>query len=134
VESAGLSLPAARPTVARAARAAAGAAPAVLIVAVAAALRLAHLGSVPDNPFYDAAVRSMSLSLHNFFFGAFDPSARLAVDKPPLDLWLQVASVKLFGFTPFAPWRSSTGWSSARSGGSPGWRRRRRWRCCRSPS
>ena len=102
MESAGLSLPAARPSVARAARAAAGAAPAVLIVAVAAALRLAHLGSVPDNPFYDAAVRSMSLSLHNFFFGAFDPSARLAVDKPPLDLWLQVASVKLFGFTPFA--------------------------------
>ena len=34
----------------------------------------------------------MSLSLHNFLFGAFDPSARLAVDKPPLDLWLQVAS------------------------------------------
>src|SRR4029079_3110317 len=38
----------------------------------------------------------------NFFFGAFDPSARLAVDKPPLDLWLQVASVKLFGFASFA--------------------------------
>ena len=60
VESAGLSLPAARPTVARrGAGRRVGAAPAVLIVAVAAALRLAHLGAVPDNPFYDAAVRSM---------------------------------------------------------------------------
>ena len=42
----------------------------------------------------------MSLSWHNFFFGAFDPSGALAVDKPPVDLWLQVASVKLFGFSP----------------------------------
>src|SRR6185312_10446244 len=32
-------------------------------------------------------------------FGAFDPSATLSVDKPPLDLWLQVASVRLFGFS-----------------------------------
>jgi 4-amino-4-deoxy-L-arabinose transferase-like glycosyltransferase len=40
----------------------------------------------------------MTLSWHNFFFGAFDPSAILSVDKPPLDLWLQVISVKLFGW------------------------------------
>ena len=102
MESAGLSLPAARPAAARAARALVVVAPAVGVVALAAALRLVHLDRVPDNPFYDAAVRSMSLSWHNFFFGAFDPSARLAIDKPPLDLWLQVASVKLFGFNSFA--------------------------------
>jgi 4-amino-4-deoxy-L-arabinose transferase-like glycosyltransferase len=70
-----------------------------LITAVAAALRFAEIEDVGANQFYDAAVRSMSLSWHNFFFGAFDPGAILAVDKTPLDLWLQVASVKLFGWS-----------------------------------
>jgi 4-amino-4-deoxy-L-arabinose transferase-like glycosyltransferase len=44
----------------------------------------------------------MGLSWHNFFFGAFEPGAQVAVDKAPADLWLQVASVKLFGFTQVA--------------------------------
>jgi 4-amino-4-deoxy-L-arabinose transferase-like glycosyltransferase len=61
-------------------------------------LRFAHLGQVVSDPFYDAAVRSMGLSWHNFFFGAVEPSGAVAIDKPPVDLWLQVASVKLFGF------------------------------------
>jgi len=69
-----------------------------LITGVAAALRLAEIDDVTANPFYDAAVRSMSLSWHNFFFGAFDPGAILSVDKPPVDLWLQVASTKLLGW------------------------------------
>jgi 4-amino-4-deoxy-L-arabinose transferase-like glycosyltransferase len=68
------------------------------VVAVAAALRLWGIGLDTPNPFYDAAVRSMGLSWHNFFFGALDPSGRLAVDKPPLDLWLQVLSTKVLGF------------------------------------
>jgi 4-amino-4-deoxy-L-arabinose transferase-like glycosyltransferase len=72
------------------------------IVAIAAALRFAELDDVGANQFYDAAVRSMSLSWHNFFFGAFEPGGFLSVDKPPLDLWLQVASVKLFGWNPAA--------------------------------
>jgi 4-amino-4-deoxy-L-arabinose transferase-like glycosyltransferase len=75
---------------------------ACVITAVAAALRFAQIEGVSPNQFYDAAVRSMSLSWHNFFFGAFDPSATLALDKPPLDLWLQVVSVKLFGWSAFA--------------------------------
>ncbi|HYV15529.1 MAG TPA: glycosyltransferase family 39 protein [Conexibacter sp.] len=74
-------------------------APLVAIVAVASALRLWSFGEIAGNPFYDAAVRSMSQSWHNLFFGAFDPGAMSAVDKAPLDLWLQVASVKLFGFS-----------------------------------
>ena len=41
----------------------------------------------------------MGLSWHNFFFGAFEPGGSVSIDKPPVDLWLQVASVKLFGFT-----------------------------------
>jgi len=65
----------------------------------AAVLRLLAIGKVSPDPFYDAAVRSMSLSFHNFFFGAFEPSGSVSIDKPPVDLWLQVASVKLFGFS-----------------------------------
>jgi len=73
----------------------------VAITAGAAWLRLAHLGSVAGDPFYDAAVRSMGLSWHNFFFGAFEPGGSVSIDKPPVDLWLQVLSVKLFGFSSF---------------------------------
>jgi 4-amino-4-deoxy-L-arabinose transferase-like glycosyltransferase len=70
-----------------------------LIVLAAAALRLILIGKVAPDPFYDAAVRSMGLSWHNFFFGAFEPAASVSIDKPPVDLWLQVASVKLLGFS-----------------------------------
>ncbi len=68
------------------------------IVALAAALRLWSIGHDVPNPFYDAAVRSMGLSWHNFFFGALDPGGQAAIDKPPIDLWLQVAATKLLGF------------------------------------
>lgn len=70
-----------------------------LITLAAAALRLVLIGKVAPDPFYDAAVRSMGLSWHNFFFGAFEPAASVSIDKPPVDLWLQVASVKLLGFS-----------------------------------
>jgi 4-amino-4-deoxy-L-arabinose transferase-like glycosyltransferase len=69
------------------------------ITAGAAVLRLIHIGQVPPDPFYDAAVRSMSLSWHNFFFGVYDPGGSLSIDKPPVDLWLQVISTKLLGFS-----------------------------------
>jgi 4-amino-4-deoxy-L-arabinose transferase-like glycosyltransferase len=69
------------------------------ITLAAAALRLVAIGKVSPDPFYDAAVRSMSLSWHNFFFGAFEPAGSVSIDKPPVDLWLQVVSVKLFGFS-----------------------------------
>ena len=65
----------------------------------------------------------MALSWHNFFFGAFEPGASVSIDKPPVDLWLQVASVKLLGF-------SSTHAEAAR-----GVRRDRSpCRCCSPPS
>jgi 4-amino-4-deoxy-L-arabinose transferase-like glycosyltransferase len=70
----------------------------VAITAVAAGLRLVHLGDVPGNPFYDAAVHTMAGSWHAFLFGALDPSGGVSVDKPPVDLWLQVVSVKLLGY------------------------------------
>jgi 4-amino-4-deoxy-L-arabinose transferase-like glycosyltransferase len=54
------------------------------------------------NIFYSAGVRSMLRSLHNFLFVSFDPGGLISVDKPPLGLWLQVASAKLFGFSPLS--------------------------------
>jgi len=54
------------------------------------------------NIFYAGGVKSMLRSLHNFFFVSFDPGGLIMVDKPPLGLWLQAASAKLFGFGPMA--------------------------------
>jgi 4-amino-4-deoxy-L-arabinose transferase-like glycosyltransferase len=54
------------------------------------------------NIFYSAGVKSMLRSWHNFFFVSFDPGGLIMVDKPPLGLWLQAASAKLFGFTPLS--------------------------------
>ncbi|HMA45726.1 MAG TPA: glycosyltransferase family 39 protein [Frankiaceae bacterium] len=50
------------------------------------------------NEYYSAAVRSMTQSWHNFFYVAFDPAGFISVGKPPLALWVQAASVKVFGF------------------------------------
>ncbi len=52
--------------------------------------------------YYTAAVRSMSMNWHNFFYCAFDPAGFISIDKPPVAFWLQVASVKLFGFSPLS--------------------------------
>ncbi|MEA2202407.1 MAG: hypothetical protein QOI89_3003 [Solirubrobacteraceae bacterium] len=54
------------------------------------------------NVFYSAGVKSMLHSLHNFLFVSFDAGGLVSVDKPPLGLWLQVASAKLFGFSPLS--------------------------------
>ena len=51
------------------------------------------------NTYYAAAVRSMLLSWHNFFFVSFDPGGLVSVDKPPLALWVETASAKVFGFS-----------------------------------
>ena len=47
--------------------------------------------------YYAAAVRSMSMSWHDFIFGAFDPAGTVSVDKLPGALWVQALSVRLFG-------------------------------------
>ncbi len=54
------------------------------------------------NIFYSAGARSMLRSWHNFFFVASDPAGLVTIDKPPLGLWLQAASAKLFGFHPLS--------------------------------
>jgi 4-amino-4-deoxy-L-arabinose transferase-like glycosyltransferase len=50
-------------------------------------------------PYYTAAVRSGTESWHNFFYNAFDPGGFVSVDKPPVALWVQIVSAKLFGFS-----------------------------------
>jgi 4-amino-4-deoxy-L-arabinose transferase-like glycosyltransferase len=54
------------------------------------------------NTFYSASVKSMLGSLHNFLFASFDQGGLVSIDKPPLGVWVQVASAKLFGFTPLS--------------------------------
>ena len=54
------------------------------------------------NEYYSAAVRSMSSSWHNFLFASLDRSGVMSVDKPPLALWVQSLSVRLFGYQPLS--------------------------------
>jgi 4-amino-4-deoxy-L-arabinose transferase-like glycosyltransferase len=49
------------------------------------------------NEYYSAAVHSMGSSWHAFLYGAFDATGLMTVDKPPLALWVQVASAKVLG-------------------------------------
>src|SRR5215218_6493022 len=50
------------------------------------------------NEYYSAAVQAMSSDWHAFLYGSFDSAGVMTVDKPPLALWVQALSVKLFGF------------------------------------
>src|SRR5947209_20192820 len=50
------------------------------------------------NTYYAAAVWSMLQNWHAFLFAAFDAAGFVSVDKPPLGLWLQVLSARVFGF------------------------------------
>ena len=52
--------------------------------------------------YYGAAVRSMSMSWHDFIFGAFDPAGTVTLDKLPGAFWLQALSGRAFGFHPWA--------------------------------
>ncbi len=54
------------------------------------------------NIYYSAGVKSMLHSLHNLLYVSFDQGGLISVDKPPLGLWLQVASAKVLGFKPIS--------------------------------
>ena len=74
-----------------------------VVVALSALLNLHRLSQNGyANIFYSAGVKSMLRSLHNFLFVSFDPGGLVTVDKPPLALWVQAASAKVFGFTPLS--------------------------------
>ena len=54
------------------------------------------------NTYYSAAVRSMTTSWHDFLFASLDKSGLMTVDKPPLSLWVQALSARMFGFHPLS--------------------------------
>src|ERR1700736_1481986 len=73
------------------------------LVGVAAVLNLWGLSiNGWANTYYAAAVRSMSTSWHDFLFAALDKSGLMTVDKPPLGLWVQALSARVFGFHPLS--------------------------------
>lgn len=49
------------------------------------------------NAFYTAAIKSMTESFSNFWYGSFDPAGYITVDKPPVALWFMAISAKIFG-------------------------------------
>src|SRR3954449_6272784 len=54
------------------------------------------------NDYYAGAVRSMAGSWHAFLYGSLDPGGVMTVDKPPMALWVQALSVRIFGFSSWA--------------------------------
>ncbi len=70
------------------------------VMALGLGLRLWRLGQNGyGTEYYSAGVRSMLDSPHNFLFNSFDPAGFVSLDKPPIALWVQVASAKLLGFS-----------------------------------
>ena len=67
------------------------------IAALAGLLYAWAMGQDTLEYYYAAADRSMSMSWHNFIFGAFDPAGTITVDKLPAALWIQALSVRAFG-------------------------------------
>lgn len=51
------------------------------------------------NDFYAAAVQSGTRSWKAFFFGSFDASSFITVDKTPASLWVMELSGRIFGFS-----------------------------------
>lgn len=49
------------------------------------------------NSFYAAAVQAGTKSWKAFFFGSFDASNFVTVDKPPVALWVMEVSARIFG-------------------------------------
>ena len=73
------------------------------VMALGLGLRLWRLGQNGyGTEYYSAGIRSMMDSPHNFLFNSFDPAGFVSLDKPPVALWIQVASVKLLGFSGLA--------------------------------
>lgn len=72
----------------------------MFIIVLSVMLNFANLSiEGTGNLYYAAAVRSMTMSLKNFFFVSFDPAGFISIDKPPLGFWLQTISAKIFGYS-----------------------------------
>jgi 4-amino-4-deoxy-L-arabinose transferase-like glycosyltransferase len=75
--------------------------PALLgLLALTAVLYLWDLGRNGwANDFYAAAVQAGTRSWKAFFFGSFDSSSFITVDKTPASLWVMELSGRIFGFS-----------------------------------
>lgn len=72
----------------------------IMILILSSVLNLSNLGIEGySNQYYAAGVKSMTMSLKNFFFVSFDPASFVTIDKPPLGFWIQTISAKIFGFS-----------------------------------
>jgi 4-amino-4-deoxy-L-arabinose transferase-like glycosyltransferase len=70
----------------------------IALLGVAALLYLWDLGASGwANAFYSAAVQAGSTSWKAFFFGSFDASNFITVDKSPAALWVMDLSARVFG-------------------------------------
>jgi 4-amino-4-deoxy-L-arabinose transferase-like glycosyltransferase len=73
------------------------------LLGLTAVLNLWNLGiNGWANTYYSAAIRAMSTSWHDFLFASADKAGLMTVDKPPLALWVQALSVRVFGFHPLS--------------------------------
>lgn len=71
-----------------------------LVLILSAILNFANISIEGyGNGYYAAGVKSMALSLKNFFFVSFDPGSFVTIDKPPMGFWIQAISAKIFGFS-----------------------------------
>lgn len=68
------------------------------ILAVAAVLYCWGIGDRQLQPYYAAAVRSMTENWHAFLYAGFDPSGVLSIDKTPLAFWVQGIGVWIVGY------------------------------------
>src|SRR5437868_11952068 len=70
------------------------------LLALTAVLYLWDLGRNGwANDFYAAAVQAGTKSWKAFFFGSFDQSSFITVDKTPGSLWVMELSGRIFGFS-----------------------------------
>jgi 4-amino-4-deoxy-L-arabinose transferase-like glycosyltransferase len=76
--------------------------PALLGLALVAGFLYAWKGTGNLEIYYAAAVRSMSMSWHDFVFASFDPAGTISVDKLPGAFWVQALSVRVFGLHAWA--------------------------------
>ncbi len=68
-----------------------------LLVGTALLYLVGLSGSGWGNSFYAAAVQAATKSWKAFFFGSFDSSNFITVDKPPASLWVMDLSARIFG-------------------------------------
>jgi 4-amino-4-deoxy-L-arabinose transferase-like glycosyltransferase len=71
--------------------------PTLLGIAAASAVMYGWGAGRTLEVYYAAAVRSMAMSWHDFFYASFDPAGTVTLDKLPGAFWVQALSVRLFG-------------------------------------